>query len=60
MEISADEIKRLQSCINNLISVLALPAPWGGSEPAQMIGILLDVLLAPPTFGKSARYLSRY
>jgi len=28
MENTGDEIKRLQSCINDLISVLALPAIW--------------------------------
>jgi PAS domain S-box-containing protein len=41
-----DEISRLQSCINNLISVLALPAIWSGSESSQVVGTLLDVLLA--------------
>jgi PAS domain S-box-containing protein len=39
------EIKRLQSCINDLISVLALPAIWSGSEPSNILGTLLDVLL---------------
>src|SRR5712671_2113560 len=39
------EIKRLQSCINDLISVLALPAIWSGSESAHILGTLLDVLL---------------
>src|SRR5882762_2167919 len=46
MEKTADEIKRLQSCINDLISVLALPAIWSGSESSQIVGTLLDVLLA--------------
>ena len=46
MENTGDEIKRLQSCINDLISVLALPAIWSGSEPSQIVGTLLDVLLA--------------
>jgi PAS domain S-box-containing protein len=45
MEHTADEIKRLQACINNLISVLALPAIWGGREPSQIVSTLLDVLL---------------
>src|SRR5437868_14863992 len=44
METTA-EIKRLQSCINDLISVLALPAIWSGSESSQIVGTLLDVLL---------------
>src|SRR5258706_3585170 len=42
---STAEIKRLQSCINDLISVLALPAIWSGSESSQILGTLLDVLL---------------
>jgi signal transduction histidine kinase/ActR/RegA family two-component response regulator len=41
-----DEIRRLQRCVNDLISVLALPALWGGSESAQIVGTLLDVLVA--------------
>lgn len=44
METTA-EIKRLQSCINDLISVLALPAIWSGSEASHILGTLLDVLL---------------
>ena len=39
------EIKRLQSCINDLISVLALPAIWSGSESSQILSTLLDVLV---------------
>jgi PAS domain S-box-containing protein len=39
------EIKRLQSCINDLISVLALPAIWSGSESSHIFDTLLDVLL---------------
>src|SRR5947209_1121036 len=42
---STAEIKRLQSCINDLISVLALPAIWSGSESSLILGTLLDVLL---------------
>src|SRR5947209_19527746 len=42
---STGEIKRLQSCINDLISVLALPAIWSGRESSQILGTLLDVLL---------------
>src|SRR5437762_9528733 len=45
MDETAVEIKRLKGCINNLISVLALPAIWSGHEPAQIVGTLLDVLL---------------
>jgi len=42
---STAEIKRLQSCINDLISVLALPAIWSGSDSSQILGTLVDVLL---------------
>jgi signal transduction histidine kinase len=45
MENNADEIKHLQGCINDLISVLALSALWSGREPYEMIRTLLDGLL---------------
>ena len=41
----AEEIKRLQRCVNDLISVLALPATWSGGEPSQIVHTLLDALL---------------
>jgi len=41
----AEEIKRLQRCINDLVSVLALPAIWSGGDPSQIVRTLLDVLL---------------
>ncbi|HUL13037.1 MAG TPA: PAS domain S-box protein, partial [Methylococcaceae bacterium] len=40
-----DEVKRLKTCLNDLITVLALPAMWSGGEPRQVIASLLDVLL---------------
>src|SRR5580700_4351164 len=39
------EVKRLQRCLNDLISVLALPAMWSGSPPSLIVHILLDSLL---------------
>src|SRR5712671_1405806 len=45
MEQTADEIRGLQGCINDLISVLALPAMWTGQEPAQIVNTFLDVLI---------------
>src|SRR4029450_6878535 len=45
IEQTAGEIKRLKACINDLISVLALPAIWSGNEPSQIVSTLLDVLL---------------
>src|ERR1700724_1259406 len=44
LEDPAQEIKRLRRCINDLTSLLALPAIWRGSEPSQIIQTLLDVL----------------
>jgi PAS domain S-box-containing protein len=46
LEHSAEEIKRLQRCINDLVSVLALPAMWTGAEPSQIVATLLDTLLS--------------
>ena len=40
-----EEIKHLQRCVNDLISVLALPAMWSGGEPSQIVHTLLDALL---------------
>lgn len=40
-----DEIKRLKGCINDLISVLALPAIWSDHEPSHIVSTLLDALL---------------
>jgi len=39
------EVKRLQRCINDLVSLLALPAVWSGNQPSQIVQILLDALL---------------
>ena len=41
----AEEVKHLQRCINDLVSVLALPAMWSGAEPSRILHNLLDVLL---------------
>jgi transcriptional regulator with GAF, ATPase, and Fis domain len=41
----AQEIKRLQRCINDLVSVVTLSAAWSGSEPSQIVPNLLDALL---------------
>jgi PAS domain S-box-containing protein len=39
------EIKNLQRCVNDLVSVLALPAMWSGGEPSQIVRTLLDAVL---------------
>ena len=40
-----DEVKRLEGCINDMISVLALPALWTGREPSHVVSTLLEALL---------------
>jgi hypothetical protein len=49
VEQAANEINRLKACINNLISVQALPAIWSGGQPPQIVSALLDML--PQMFG---------
>jgi len=45
MDATANQTKRLQGCINDLISLLAFPAMWSGQAPAEIVGMLLDVLV---------------
>jgi len=45
VEHTAEEVKRLRLCINDLVSVLALPAMWSGAEPTRILNNLLDALL---------------
>jgi len=45
LEHPADEIKRLQRCINDVVSILALPAMWGDNKPRDIVHTLLDSLL---------------
>jgi PAS domain S-box-containing protein len=45
VEDPAQEVKRLQRCINDLIGLLALPAVWSGNESSQIVEMLLDALL---------------
>jgi PAS domain S-box-containing protein len=39
-----EEVKRLQRCMNDLVSLLALPALWTGGDPSQIARTLVDVL----------------
>jgi PAS domain S-box-containing protein len=45
LEHPGDEIKHLQRCMNDLVSLLALPAMWSGSKPCDIVPTLLDSLL---------------
>lgn len=40
----AEDVAGLRRCLNDLMSIMALPALWAGGEPAQIIGTLLDAL----------------
>ena len=44
-EHASGEIKRLQRCISDLVSLLALPAIWSGGDPSQVLHTLLDALM---------------
>ncbi len=44
-EHASGEIKHLQRCINDLVSLLALPATWSGGDPSQVLHTLLDALM---------------
>src|SRR5215212_1789748 len=45
LEHPGEEIKRLRRCINDLVSVVALPAIWGGGEPTEIVRALIEALL---------------
>lgn len=44
LEHPADEIKNLRRYMNDLVSLLALPAMWSGSKPGDIVQTLLDSL----------------
>ena len=44
-ELASGESKHLQRCINDLVSLLALPAIWSGGDPSQVLHTLLDALM---------------
>jgi len=41
----ATDIRLLQACINDLVSVMALPAMWTGQDWRQIVGTLLDAVV---------------
>ena len=45
VEHQAEEIRRLQRCVNDLVSILAVHAVWSGGEPSRVVNTLLDALL---------------
>jgi len=42
---NAEEVERLRRCINDLLSVVALPAVWSGDEPSQIVQAFLGALI---------------
>jgi hypothetical protein len=44
IEHPAEEIRRLQRCVNDLVSILALPATWTGGDPSHICRTLIDSL----------------
>ena len=44
IEQPVDEITRLQRCVNDLVSILALPAMWTGGDPSHIGHTLIDSL----------------
>lgn len=42
---AAEEIKRLERCIGDLVALVALPASWVGAEPAHIARTALDTLV---------------
>src|SRR4051794_32291112 len=40
-----DEIRRLTTCISDLLGVLGLRAIWSGSDPARIVSTLVDILV---------------
>jgi len=44
-ELASGEVKHLQRCINDLVSLLALPAIWSGGDPSEVLHTLLDALV---------------
>jgi signal transduction histidine kinase len=43
--LASGEVKHLQRCMNDLISLLALPAVWSGGDPSEVLHTLLDALV---------------
>jgi hypothetical protein len=41
----SEEVKSLQACLNDLISLVTLPALWSGLELSQIVGTFLESVL---------------
>ena len=45
LESAVDEVTRLRGCLNDLLTIMALPASWTDGEPHRIVTTLLDALL---------------
>ena len=45
VDTAAEEIARLRGCLNDLVSIMALPALWAGDDPQRIVSASLDALL---------------
>jgi len=54
IEHPAEEIKRLQRCVNDLVSILALPATWTGGDRSHIGRTLIDSIASILTLDASA------
>ena len=44
-ELSPEDVRRLQRCANDLLSLLAFPATWAGREPQQIVSSFTEGVL---------------
>jgi PAS domain S-box-containing protein len=45
VESPLEDVTRLRLCLNDLVSIMALPALWAGGEPSRVVSTLIDSLL---------------
>ena len=45
LELPEEDVARLRGCLNDLVSVMALPALWAGGGPTRIVTTLLDALV---------------
>src|SRR4029077_20257696 len=45
MRDQAQDPLRLRTCVNDLVSLLGMPAEWNGRPPAEVVEVLLESLL---------------
>ena len=46
VEQTGEDIRRLQRCVNDLVSLLSLPAMWAGGDPVLVVRTLVEALVS--------------